>query len=821
MKIIKLAQNHCTRIAVERLFLTLKGKGIGTRVKRATLPPLAILLAVWAAPLLPVFDSDDVIVRYARAPRLTFARPVGSGSDDEDDDEDGTEPTTEPRIYSSSLADGTYEVTIDDEGNTIVTRTEPIIEPTTQPTPTPSPQPTTATTTATTQPTAAPTPTPSDAPTPTPSPEPTTATATTQPTTATATTQPTAAPTPTPSDAPTPTPSTESTTQPTTPSSGPPESPITTQEGEDGFREGSGDTVVTTLSTDPYGRKHTLPIVAYDEEGRGYIRDPDGNLQLVTVVYATRSSWSGSERRASESNAEYQSRRYRSAEVFGWNAEGQPVVERDGYAQVPVGGTGSGDTKRTQWQSSEVAYYTDGGRAAAGPPANLQYETSAGGETVTETIDVRGGDVQVSRLADDSGVTVWVSKGSRGEQTIEVPVVGFDAEGHAYVHNPDPGPGRPAYMIVYEMRPDGDHGALPQNIAGWSDDGKVIFGARHHIASSGQGDYSAVAFHGPTGSAADHPSRTDPNHPNYERVQPTALTPETTPAQPVVNETDPAGVLVPEETETALSGDSEGGAPPGSGFSGFLEQPDEDEEQTAEPPLTYETPEGPGEGYTPRLAVGAEVPEAPAPQPVPTTETTPYSGSEDFDLGGGFDPDAPEVEVDVNYFNDQQDLNQQLEDDPTAGQSAVDQDAPDVEIDVDYSDDRADDLALQVEDDPSAGQSPVSSDAPDLDVDLDYSDDRADDLALQAVDDPSAGQSPVDADAPQIEVDVDYFDDRADDLALQVEDDPSAGQSPVSSDAPDVTIDVDYSDDQDVIPLDGFPSQGVKAPGRLSSCQEE
>ena len=191
MKIIKLAQNHCTRIAVERLFLTLKGKGIGTRVKRATLPPLAILLAVWAAPLLPVFDSDDVIVRYARAPRLTFARPVGSGSDDEDDDEDGTEPTTEPRIYSSSLADGTYEVTIDDEGNTIVTRTEPIIEPTTQPTPTPSPQPTTATTTATTQPTAAPTPTPSDAPTPTPSPEPTTATATTQPTTATATTQPT------------------------------------------------------------------------------------------------------------------------------------------------------------------------------------------------------------------------------------------------------------------------------------------------------------------------------------------------------------------------------------------------------------------------------------------------------------------------------------------------------------------------------------------------------------------------------------------------------------------------------------------------------
>ena len=218
-------------------------------------------------------------------------------------------------------------------------------------------------------------------------------------------------------------------------------------------------------------------------------------------------------------------------------------------------------------------------------PDNVRYELDEEGEPVSVTVQAKGEversfynratrrmdtrmvqgtvPVEIFALAEDAGVTVSVNQGVRGENFVEVPVAGFDAEGTAYIPNPNYPEISPfEYIPIETLRPGGERGAAEVRVFGWSDDGRPIFDEDYRFTGGRGGIDTSLYGVARTAddTAADHPSRTDPTHPNYRGPdspapgapqEPTGNTPEQ-PQEAISGEFS----AQPEEAEMGVSGAS-------------------------------------------------------------------------------------------------------------------------------------------------------------------------------------------------------------------------------------------------------------------------
>ena len=486
-------------------------------------------------------------------------------------------------------------------------------------------------------------------------------------------------------------------------------------------------------------------------------------------------------------------------------------------------------------------------------PDNVSYELDENGEPVTQTIQQQGVvgtrtlsrhsrergvytvevpvygrvDVEIFKLADDAGISVWVDVGRRGDSQTQARVVGFDAQGNAYIegdHLHRAAWGVP-YKRVTQMRPDGHAAALHAPITGWTDDGEPILGNHGHNlsisvfadgtrASDFAGGYNSNEYHGPSGSAADHPSRTDPNHPNYGRYQ------------------------APEQTESAtpneaeeFSTENESATPPLSPGSGFFEQ---------------DTVLDGSLGTTEQAEADAQAQQERQPEPAQPVQRDDddddnrlakdddAQGMEDVGgFGGGgysgpglvgqenttpemFSHEAeeePEVapNTEPDGYND---------DDPAGnlGRGFTEEDreaAAGQNFDVDYSDDR--DIPSGEDESLNLGRGFTEEDreaAAGQNFDVDYSDNRdipsGEDESLNL----GRGFTKEDREAAAgQDFDVDYSDDR--DIPSGEDESLNLGRGFTEEDreaAAGQDFGVDYSDEEQLIHLPGLPGQGEYPP---------
>ena len=338
----------------------------------------------------------------------------------------------------------------------------------------------------------------------------------------------------------------------------------------------------------------------------------------------------------------------------------------------------------------------------------------------------------------------------------------------------------------------------------------------------------------------DHPALTDPNHPNYRppeqqgagdsadpiaadgtpEVDPNAApaeTPGTTPEPQLSSGTgffeqdtvlDGSLGTVEDDIEDAAATVQETQPPPPPRQS----RDDDDDEDAL---ILDDTSGFGGGGYQGPGLVGNEDADASEfsfenpdePEVAPNNEIDDYNQDDlataTLEDSGTFDPDTPDVEVDTNYFDDQDQGN---EDDVASGvlqdsRSFTDEDKEDAagqDFDLDYTDDH--DVPSGEDDTQNLGRSFTDEDKEDAagqDFDLDYTDDR--DVPSGEDDTQNLGRSFTDEDkedAAGQDFDLDYTDDR--DVPSGEDDTQNLGRSFTDEDKEDAAgqnFDLDYTDD--------------------------
>ena len=279
--------------------------------------------------------------------------------------------------------------------------------------------------------------------------------------------------------------------------------------------------------------------------------------------------------------------------------------------------------------------------------------------------------VEVRKVSEDTNITIIA-------YDKPTPIVGFDDDGNAYVHSE-----RGVLVKVTEARPS--EGALHQPLKGWTDDGDIIWDEENFRTTNVSvnkdgtrtgGTWKSGKLLSDSEAKADNKRIKAEKAANEEAREDDARAaglerqadrdgldesgPEPTPSSSPTPVPSPSPTPVPSPSSSVFfEQDTET-----SGSLGTVEEDEANAAHVQQQPQTPPPPDPFGDGPLSQpgpFTLGGEQPLPPTPSITPgepDDDQIDLSNSdisnEMTNLGPGFDPDAPTVDVDVNYFDDNQ-----------------------------------------------------------------------------------------------------------------------------------------------------------------------